>query len=921
MFRTLYESFEDPNIQDLNNEIVRYQSLEPNYTILTNQNLYQFPNAGQQSSNTGLQGALNQLGTVPVPGTTRDQKESTDITNLSQVLTGIPDSLARNLKECRKYEGLVGLSNLIKNQANPGAAERCGWRYKPGIGAIPETAQAAYGNSSGPLDPANPRVDRIGNGTNYIWNLQEAEKTMIKDVCKAATNCVDMTAVPISAAGDFSNLCGYCETSKKIIPIKTVNGTVVARYNDLDGQCASEKIITMKDAKERCPVPPPGAPQPGYMKCLNTGKLDRDCVTMSALFAGCSPEGTLVSALTKGKNDQDYADLLRKQKSFETYQQLSQTPLSENVLRSGDATIFAAFMNNYNLNRNMYNSDNEKRWVAALDLCRYGGIYDQWNFCNDLKDGDKDFELKCMQQAFLQNGGSTEGSDFPRSDTYQQLKGSMNWGQYKDSIKKLVEAANSRDPSIQTDALNRMNGLNIRYNPTNFPRGEAGQGVEVFYFDLARNTFLGRRPYQSAAGKTLPNFNVGGGVVEETGLVDNVQMVYIYDMRPDNDVQVSFGAITDDGWALSRNQSVFNIKDWSNGASWWYNQAPTWHNTSAFAITAENRNQPNIFMGAWYEAGGGAAFHPFYKIGPTVYDRQGQAGWVQMGGGRAAIDTFWKNNCYFTQEIDAPTLQFEPYQPRGAPTAGLHFMDRRLWGSSQLRETEWNKTAIQKGHLFSKPAQTPLPANQMVLTLEDTRQWSIAGSIAASAIRTWVICFNIATMKKGRSFLYGDLCYFMNAMGGAREWAVRAYDSGSPDYVNLSLAYKGTRGAMETDRIRVLQNKWYICAVSLHPENMSSRAIGKMTMFVQTLQNVKDGKVMDNVRLLEINTGNEGQLFNDIARDRRDAGRLVLGTVHPNEQKKFQYAWVHGFDSVITPDDVTSWKKEATKTWQGRWFD
>lgn len=258
MFRSLYESFQDtnPNIQELNANIVRYQSVEPNFTVLNNENNYSFPNAGidaqqQQAANTGLQNALNSLDTVAIPGSTTGAQQPTTIQNLGNVYTGITDSIGLNMDECRKYVGLTGLSNLMKSQVDPSALQRCGWRYQKGSGVIPTVAQAAYGTRSGPLDPSQPRVDRIGNGINYFWDLQAAEKQMVNDVCKSATNCLDMTAVPLSAAGDFSNLCGYCETSKKIIPIKSVNGITVPRYNDLDSQCAPEKIITMKDAKTR----------------------------------------------------------------------------------------------------------------------------------------------------------------------------------------------------------------------------------------------------------------------------------------------------------------------------------------------------------------------------------------------------------------------------------------------------------------------------------------------------------------------------------------------------------------------------------------------------------------------------------------------------------------------------------------------
>ena len=58
MFRKLYESFTDPQ-QELNQNIARYQSVEPNLVVFNSQNGYSFPNAGisanqQQTSNAAL---------------------------------------------------------------------------------------------------------------------------------------------------------------------------------------------------------------------------------------------------------------------------------------------------------------------------------------------------------------------------------------------------------------------------------------------------------------------------------------------------------------------------------------------------------------------------------------------------------------------------------------------------------------------------------------------------------------------------------------------------------------------------------------------------------------------------------------------------------------------------------------------------
>ena len=250
MFRRLAEMFEDTPQDVLNQNIVRYSSVEPNFiTFNTNQN-YAFPNAGiqaqqQQQQNTALQASLSNLNVVPnalVGGTT-----TTSLGNVPAIFTGISDTVGKNLEECRTYTGLSGLSNMIGNTTNPQAANRCGWRYKPGAGSVAELAQGAYGTSGGPLDPSDPKKDKVGNGIQYFWNLQDAEKTMMRDLCKSANGCLDMAGMP--ALGDFSNVCGYCTTSQKVIPIKKDGSRVSARYNDVDLQCAAQNIILPSEAQ------------------------------------------------------------------------------------------------------------------------------------------------------------------------------------------------------------------------------------------------------------------------------------------------------------------------------------------------------------------------------------------------------------------------------------------------------------------------------------------------------------------------------------------------------------------------------------------------------------------------------------------------------------------------------------------------
>jgi hypothetical protein len=888
MFRALYENFQNESINELNQNIVRYQSVEPNLTVMNNQNDYPFPTTtGQPNSNAmaQYQQAVNVLGNVtnPTYGIT-----TTVQPNLGSVFTGVPDTIGDKLKECRTYTGLAGLSNLI-GQTNQSSEQRCAWRYKPGTGVVAEVAQGAFGTRAAPLDPARPQKDTVGNGVQYIWNLRDAEKQMVTDICKAATNCQDMGAVPVSAVGDFSNVCGYCKTSKKIIPIQRTGSEVRARYNTLDTQCAPSEIVTVNEAATKCPPPEPGQQEAAYTKCLKNGGLERDCVALSALFAGCNPNGTLLNALTTGTNPQDYADKLRLRKSFQVYQDLANPVLNEDVIRNGNATIFASFMNMYNLNQNQFRADqnktsdqNLKIQIAAQDLCRQSGLYDSYNFCSDLTDQSRDYEVKCMQQEFLRAGGTVEGSAYPRTRPTTQI----SWGDYKRSIAELVKSTSSTNPNEQRESLNQLKGLGFQIIPSTLPRGEQSQGVETFWFRRNGGTFLGRRAVLSATGKNLPNFNVGGGIVEDVGSTDNVESVNIFDIRPQTGMKLRFGVVTDDGFTLALNQDPFAARDPSRLFSRMYDQGPTWHQSQCFDITSETGNRPNIVTWYWYENGGGAVFHPFY--GDCTRNS-----WIEIAQQGRPLDTAWRDMCYFTQELDAPMLSFGAYQRNGQ----LFFQEKRmaqLFRSSNPPNTQYVR------------ANNPmLPRDTLIMAL-DSRMWEMRRQIAFSSTHTLVLCFSLNEVDRERGMF--------SWMGGTN--GVRLVTSvQSPTNFSVSLRCNANRTEYRTAPFSVKKDTWYIAAITLTTASKFTKKISGLKFFVQELRHLRDGNVLMGITEQAIQPN--VVLFDEIKVNPAISGNLTLG----NPGIKMKVGWLDFYDGTLPTSDTRLWKKAASRDWLGRWYE
>jgi len=888
MFRTLYENFQNEAINELNQNVVRYQSVEPNLTVMNNQNDYPFPTTtGQPTSNVmnQYQNAINTLGNVanPTYGIT-----TTVQPNLGSVFTGVPDTIGDKIKECRTYTGLVGLSNLM-GQTNLSSEQRCGWRYKAGTGVIAEVAQGAFGTRAAPLDPARPQKDTVGNGVQYYWNLQNAEKQMVTDICKAAKNCQDMGAVPVSAIGDFSNVCGYCKTSKKIIPIRREGAQVRARYTDVDVQCAPSDIVTVNEAATKCPPPTPEQQQTVYWKCLKNGGLERDCVTLSALFAGCNPNGTLISALTAGTNPQDYADKLRLRKSFQVYQQLANPVLSEDVIKNGNATIFASFFNMWSVNQNQNRVDpnktedqNLKIQIAAQDLCRQSGLYDTYNFCSDLTDQSRDFEVKCMQQEFLRQGGTIEGSAYPRAKSTDM----GTWGDYKRSLSELVKRTTTTNPNEQREALNQLKGLGFQIIPSTLPRGEQSQGVEQFWFRRNGGTFLGRRAILSATGSNLPNFNVGGGIVEDVGSFDNVECLSVFDLRPEQGMKVRFGVVTDDGFSLTMNQDPLRPQDRSRAFSRMYDQGPTWHSSQCFDITAETANRPNVFSWYWYENGGGAVFHPFY--GDCA-----RAGWIEIAQRGRPLDPAWVNMCYFTQEVEAPMLSFGVYQRSGQ----LLFQEKRMSPSFFQCSNPPNSRFIR--------ANSPLLARDLNVMALNSQRWVMNRQIAFSSTRTITLCFSLNDTDRER-LLFGWFGRVASVYLLTRKL--------SPTTFSVNLVCGANRTDYKTNPVVVKKDTWYVAAITLTTASQFTKKINGIKFFVQELANLRDGNVLKDTTEQSIQPN--VVLMDEIKVNPAFSGNLTISDMGV----KMNVAWLDFFDITLPTSDTRLWKKVGNRDWLGRWY-
>lgn len=468
------------------------------------------------------QPSLNRLATATQtfdPYTQRNQQTVTDAAVSAVILSNprpgqVNSVSAQEAERCRRLTGLSGIEQMIReNAANPTKPIRCGVRYKPSGGIVPAVAQGAYGSAKGPL--LTTPADALGNGVQWIWDLEEARKTLLRDSAKnMGGSCDTLNLLPFLQNGVYQNKLGYCATSKKFIPIE--NGK--ARYpRDSALNCGQESVVT---SAARCPPAPrpgsiPGRPtSPGAVNLRNCSAsgvgLTRDCLLQAVKTAGCSDKGTLYTSLQKAPNSAPQVDGdLNMKRAFRDYQmEQGSAALSPNLFRQGRATMSVALADVGRLQTAANTGRTAKIKNAAFDLCYKAGEYDKYNFCGDLVDTAllSTVDLTCLQQYWQSKGGKPAGRAYPRTAgaAIPALGNPRTWGDYKRAVDAMVAAVQSNNTNAQSTAYLEFLGIELGPNPYvdfSFPRWESSMLnlVESAVNQGTQIEFLGNQTHRRGA--------------------------------------------------------------------------------------------------------------------------------------------------------------------------------------------------------------------------------------------------------------------------------------------------------------------------------------------------------------------------------------------------------------------------------------
>lgn len=377
--------------------------------------------------------------------------------------------------QCRTYVGYNGLQQLIIDESSKiNYPVRCGWRYKksPG-GVVAEVAQGALGTRNGPLNTNAPE-DALGNGVQWIWNLEDAKKIYLRDITNALPTGQSLSLIPSIQNGSLTGELGYCVSSGRIIPIK--NGKA-AYPQDNTLRCADNNIITdvnklpSQSQNVTSVQLQQNASLKGLLDCVHPGansSLSRDCLLQAVKNNGCSPNGTLYQSLQMASPTSGSWDTyLKTQPSFQQYQsKQGGNAITENLFKKEQGSWDMAVNEINRLQKTTMTATDPNVRVASQDLCLQTGTYDNYDFCADITEGTSigSVDIVCMQSYWQKHGGKPAGASYPNNKN-EGLKSSLSsvktWGDFKNAITLLKTNTNSSDGVVQRNALSNFYGVSV----------------------------------------------------------------------------------------------------------------------------------------------------------------------------------------------------------------------------------------------------------------------------------------------------------------------------------------------------------------------------------------------------------------------------------------------------------------------------
>ena len=734
------------------------------------------------------------------------------------------------------------------------------------------------GSKVGPV--IAPGMGPLPKGT-YYWNAADAKKNADAAKCGTITGCNQLKG------SMYANVCGWCGTSSRAIPI---NSSGQALYgSDPLLLCDPARIIKSTDS---CPVDAKSVAQMDSTGQVCTdNKLSRDCIIKYARDAKCSDDGSLITALKDGTSATKYDDVLATNNAFMKYQQNAAVRLIPDMFNAGNATIDAVINNLQQLNTQAQPGNNTVTAFAARDLCLKKGELDKYDFCQELTDSTAGpFGLDCLQREFRINGGQVAGDMFPTEENRTRFYNVQfnTWLDVKNYIKKLKTDSSSANVAVQERALRQFLGVKREslYNPII----KRYNNYEVYNFATPANSndmdaiFIGRniRPSGNQNDATgFPNFNTSFlGTNSQVMQIDNqtkTSFVILADLRPGEMKKVQFAFDTKDGVVMTINKDMNNYKSQMN-----VSQSDELRRNQSRAMTAYvyneactilNPNGNNRIKVYWNNqfVGGLKTFRMMYAD-------------CGVAGEQNTAKIIPKNWITMTQQLDAPMLSFE-YTTSG-------FQEKRLPEFFPIEKSGVNDET-RTTNFDSANTDLNKPNQPFIRFTGSSSSIRVNKLIRSNAISTITLVFNI--------------------LNGVSEESVLTFGGFSIRYVKGSGLRFVVNGVNNTNPLQIPINTglWHIAVIRVGGSNSFSR--NKLNVDVFQLPSLLRSKSVSLTNRFIIE-----KLSNDILPMLTPQNNFVLGKNGTFNSPQMEFASLRVYDNEITNALVLA---DARNAFARNWYN
>lgn len=870
---------------------------------------------------------------------------------------------------CRAYKDITGLRKLQKDQLNTTHFDpRCGWRYKPSNGINPEISQGAFGTANGPVNGANGSPDEVSGGTQWFWDLNRAEKVISAKTCANASKCSQLGLL-----GRYTEVCGFCKSSGAMIPVvKSASGTLyTARYpKDRSLMCATSDIVTANSGK--CPpgvdgftgstglpqngrgdlnevfqtrrgtegfapqggaYPNRGNPLEGFAN-LSLNDLDqcsepplsRDCVVLAARMAGCSDEGTLISALKSAPGGSDYDSVLKANPVFTAYKSVATPGITNATLKDGSVGLQTALDDFGNLMRHSQNS-NPKLGLSARDLCVKKGAFDGYDFCSEITPQTtiSNTNLKCVQQDWQTKGGSAQGSGYPTigdwaGKTYQQ---------YLDYARTIMGNMRSQDKMVNSMAIKQFIGSDTstgEIKATPLPMNENTRGAETVWFDLVNVNDPNSLPVVLGCmlrmakdrsvlnGEVLPSFKGWQEMKDKYNFPtsDNRAYTSAFEIRSTVDERMMFAIGTDDGCMVSVNQNPFEGTQ-HKGNDWgsWRYQGPTAYQSGFYPVRSEKTGGTNTIVTKWFN-GYGQSYSEF-----NIWRQS--TGWKE---GR------W-SEVYLTQEPLAPWMQYEICTRPNKWGTYTGFLEKRFngpsayhWSSGQAFPSfDVNTSAV--AFQTDQNLRKDVPGMKGFMTFNSSSWWQTLCNFHVNGFKTLTMLVRpIANLASGAVvpvFFHTNLKTFISGFNMVNN---------NGQYV-FSFTAKAFDKVLCSSTVAPVMNEWNFIVIQYLGDDNGLR---KITFHCESLKRLQEASVRSQFSAtLRSNQNMSGPplIGRPGSHNPDNSGWFMFGASTAAQHRKpgmwpwsamgfkGDVAWLHGFRNFLDTEALLT--SEVRQTWISRW--